>query len=391
MTVFAQHGYGKSDKINRGLDAGNLKGVILSPKDEGVERLEHYINELSGSYPDIEIMVDPQFYVSTISEPKLGHLEEYPYFESELSRLQFIKPTDIRNYVKNTLDYQLRTSVTRILTPTVMVDNLSNPWSQIALSLAMESVEYYSRKGDSRPLYISLCIDEIALTDKENLDEYLDMLSILEVDGFYIIVKREKTGMISSLDPIRLSNLMYFTHVLANYNEYDVVFGYTDLLGLPLFAAGSSAVSSGWFNTLKCFNISRFQPSSGGRRPRARYTSKSLINSILVIPELSTIYDAGRIEDVILGNLYDSRMKNNPASATWPQDVHCLHNWSVLDSVCQDIEEGKSIFEKMDILKSLVLESIELHKELKEVVPFDTSFAHLLEWNQAIDEFKKLL
>ena len=74
MSLLIQHGYGKSDKIERAISEGKVRGVILSPKDETPESLKDYIRALDRITPKVSVLFDPQFYASTISPVKEGNL-----------------------------------------------------------------------------------------------------------------------------------------------------------------------------------------------------------------------------------------------------------------------------------------------------------------------------
>lgn len=160
MGVLVQHGYGKSDKIERALDRGIADGVILHPRFEQPDRLEAYVRELRDGYGDDPvIVVDPHFFLSTFPEAPLTNLRDYPYFEEGLNRRHLTGATNIRRYVKDTLDFQLRMPVSRLIAPTVYIDDLAGQWSQIALSLAVESLEYHDDMQDAPPLWLAFALD----------------------------------------------------------------------------------------------------------------------------------------------------------------------------------------------------------------------------------------
>ena len=67
MSLLAQHGWGKSNKIERGIETGTLSGVILSPRDESPPNLSAYVEALRRNDPNLTVMVDPQFYATTVT------------------------------------------------------------------------------------------------------------------------------------------------------------------------------------------------------------------------------------------------------------------------------------------------------------------------------------
>lgn len=389
MSIYAQHGYGKSDKISRGIEDGNIGGIILSPKDENPNKIEEYIQFIYKNFKDVDLIFDPQFYVSTITPAKEGNLLRYDYYKSNLIRANFMRHKDIMEYVTNTIDYQYKIKLNKIVSPTIIVDDFNDPWSQISLTMAQEAEIYNSSLDNSKPLLISICFNETALKNSEAVSEYLDMLSLLDVKGFYIVVKRENKNSAFEIDPQILSKLMYFSYTLSTINQYEVIFGYTDFVGIPIYCTGIKAMSTGWFNGLKQFTLSRFQPSTGGRRPLPRYTSKQLLNAILQIPELQTIYELGMIDSVISNTKMDSALKVNPAGVPWLADIECLQHWEVLHDITNKIDTMDSISKKLDYTLKIISEANNIYLELaKKNMIWDTAHYHLEQWTRGINDFR---
>jgi hypothetical protein len=388
MALLVQHGYGKSDKIERGFSSNCLSGVILSPKDETPDNMVNYVNLLRNTYSTKQILFDPQFYVSTLSPVKAGKLVDYPYCKTNLTRKNFISSTDISTYVKQTIDFQLNMNVTHVLSPTVYVGDFNNQWGQVSLSLAQQSVSYISNNPE-QSLLISLCIDENAFKNLNALNEYLDVLSLMDVQGFYITVARNQSDGNPQINPEILEGLMYMGYSLATLNEFEVYFGYTSFLSIPLHAVGVTGTACGWYNTLKRFLLSHFQPGgSGGRHPRSRYTSSKLLNSILVVPELDTINRAGL--NVLSNTSHDRVMRVNPANAPWPADISCLHHWETLSSIIKSIEAKNSVTEKLDYVTLLIQQAQSLFSQLNRTVVFETNSnsSHLRQWMIAINNIR---
>jgi hypothetical protein len=248
--------------------------------------------------------------------------------------------------------------VDRWISPAVLFDDFRDPWSQIALTMAQESISVHRGSQPAASLLLSLVIDENALRSRDALDEFLDIVTAWDVAGFYLIVRRNDRNYPAAFDESVLLNLVYLVYVLGEVNEFEVICGYTDLVGLLLLAVGGSAIASGWFNTLRQFSLSRFQPATGGRAPRPRYTSAPLMNSVLVVPELATAYYVGRSADVLSNTRYDQVMANgDPANATWPPETACLHHWEVLARLAQGIE-GASVGARLVTMENEIRQGI---------------------------------
>ena len=104
MSLFAQHGWSKSDKIETGLRKGILQGVVLSPRYERPAPLQLFMKQLRFEFGETAtIIFDPQFYVAALPEARAGELARYPYFREGLTRSDF-RPSQARDYVKQVLD-----------------------------------------------------------------------------------------------------------------------------------------------------------------------------------------------------------------------------------------------------------------------------------------------
>ncbi len=216
MSIFSQHGNGKSDKIHRALEEGSINGVILSPKDETVENLRQYVQDLRRDFADATILFDPQFYVSTAVSAREGKLPRYPYHRNELSRADYTISQNIKDYVKDVLDFQASLPLSRLVSPTIIFDDFTDSWSQISLQMAQESIRYHAELDNPPPLIISLAFNENALHSQDGLNEYLDFISLFEAQGYYLIVKRSRGKYTAQIDPQILKNLMFLLHLVYN-------------------------------------------------------------------------------------------------------------------------------------------------------------------------------
>lgn len=391
MSLFAQHGYGKSNKIELALADKSISGVIFSPKDDNMQKITDYTKQLHTLFPSAHLLFDPQFYVSTIPNANEGKLLSYPYYKSNLTRRDFSKTSNLATYVKETLDFQATINLTHLIAPTIMIDSFNDPWSQIAISLADEAATYQSISSLDKPIYVSLCIHEDALKNTDELNEFLDMISLLEVYGFYIVIIRN-TSTSQIINPTILENLLSLCYVLATINQYDVIMGYSDLVGLPLYATGISGISTGWFKSLQSFSINRFLPSTGGRAARARYTSAPLLNSILINPEMDTIFRQGLISDILSNTNYDSTfLRNLPSSISWPPQQSILHHWMTLQDCIEDIDKIPNISGKLDYICNTLDSAAQLYNKLMGAnVIFEPSSSNsfINDWKTAISSFR---
>jgi len=348
MPLLAQCGYGRSDKIEQGLAAESISGVILSPRDEGRARLESFHADLRRAVPTATVLFDPQFYAATLSNARDGNLPEYPYYtnNSGLSRNQF-RPRQIQDYVRACLDYQVQSlpGLTYLVSPSVSFDDFRDSWSQIALSMAEASIDYWPELNTETPLLITIVLSESSLRDPTRMNEFLDTLSALEVSGFYLLIQRNSTTLAPAMDVGSMSNLLYFVYILATLNDYHVVMGYSDWMGFLFQAVGAAMSASGWHNSLKQFTLSRFLPQTGGRRPRKRYSSLRLLSCPLVVPELEDVYRARLLPSVLTGGTYDYILQDGPGrgESAWTDAISCLAHWESLSRLYAAVEAPPTV------------------------------------------------
>jgi len=399
MSVLAQCGYGRGRKIEQGFHDDVMHGVILSPRDERRDRLEEAVHQWCPSHPQALVMFDPQFYAANLNNPRDGHLSEYDYYNnnSGLGRTHF-SGTRIQRYVKECLDYQHQTfgrNVAYLISPTVLFDAFRDSWSQIALNMAVESADYHRDLSSPQPLLISLVISETAFQTMDAVEEFLDALTEIDTQGFYIIIRRNSSSVNNAMESGPFGRFMYFCHVLTTINEYNVIVGYSDWHSFLLQAAGVTHTATGWYQNLRQFSLARFQPSRGGRRPRKRYSSAPLLSCPLVTPELQDIYLADLLPSVLSRSTYDAIIRNGPAAgeAGWTDETACLAHWHSLNSLSEHLSARPTQKARIEEAEHLMHNALTLYNQLSsQNVSFDPSTGpdHIYEWQDSLQEFRAL-
>jgi len=390
VKIYAQHGWGKGEKVDRGLGDRSIQGVILSPHDEEPSELRDYVRDLSRGRPRPDVLCDPQLYVSLVRNANEGKLPQYPYYRQNLSLRDFGGVRNIQGFVRANIDFQRDLPLTHILSPTIIVESFTDRSAQIAFSLAQEAIDYCaSITGDSRPLLISFAFAEGALSHRDDVAEFLDTISLFEAKGFYLIVDRNDTVYSQDFHPGRLAELIRIVYSLKR-SRFTVVCGYSDFLSLLFGAAGADASAMGWLQKLRRFNSSRFQPSQGGRRPRDRYSSSKLVNSIY-LTELDACQDVRRLPAVKSNTPYDAVFdgRSYPSGVSWSQEESALHHWATLAALVSTVNQG-SARERIDHARRLITDAQTLYDDLAQLgVRFEppNGSAHLENWNDAIGRF----
>jgi len=393
MAFYVQHGHGKSGKITNALDDESASGVIFAARNEKVDNLDRYIATLREGY-ECDLLFDPQFYVSTLVPANDRYLyDEYPYYEAGRTAKDFIGARKIRSYVRETIDFQTERDFNRIMSPTVVVNAFSDRWSQIALQLGDSSIDYHSGLDGAAPLLLSLVLSEGAFDSRSDLDAFLDTLTSWDVDGYYITVVRDDAAYSQSFNRDRLAHLLYMVYVLADRNEFEVVCGYSDFIGIALRAAGAAAFAGGWYQSLRQFHEKAFlKRKAGGQPPRLRYSSRPLLNSIM-LGELESISDAGYLDEVLSDVDLDSVITDatSPESSAWTSQISERHHWQTLAKLDQDLS-GRV---RTDISRLIddVRRATGLYTTLQAAgVPFErnTDGQHLVDWLAGLQSFSRI-
>ena len=383
MTILAQHGWGKSDKIQRGINDGSIQGVIMSPRDESPANLTAF---LSGMPTHIERMVDPQFHVGIISPARDGKLPDYDHYRPHLSTASF-NTASIRHFVSDTLQWQGNLDVSAVVSPTVLVDQLGGAWDVIAMMMANESI---SQNDGEKPLLIGVVLEENAIRHRQLVHDWLNRITALDADGFYLTIKRDSADYRQQYDEEALTSLLHICYSLGALNDYRVYLGYSDMVTLLLHAVGVAGTASGWSFGLRQFTWRRFLPATIARRARPRYSSSPLLNSIH-LTTLDTVHSMGRLQDVLSGTPYDGVFigTTNPENVNWSDDLSSLHHWCVLRDISATTP-GASIGNRLDRAQQQITQAQFIYNQLGNLMQFDgiNGPSHLDQWSNALNRFR---
>lgn len=389
MTLLAQHGWGKAEKIATALSNDSISGLIVSPRDETPENTAALFSVVAASHPKATRLFDPQFHVGLITPANDGKLPEYDYYKPNMTRRDFIGPSKYVKYASDVLGFQYGLDVSAVVSPTIELVNFGDSSAQIALQLAQASAEHHAGQSDKRPLLMSFLINENALASHDDLDAFLDAITVMEADGFYLMMSRASSTHNELIEPERLAGFMYIVYTLRVINSLEVHCGYSDLMGLPLHAAGATSTACGWYGTLRRFTFNRFRQSKGGRQPRPRYLSTPVLESIL-ISELDQLYEADIIDQFLSGTNYDSDFTSKPPfSVPWSAETAALHHWAALAARIAKLEP-LSVDEALSTISDWLDTADALRSEAEGLgVEFEPpSGDHLDMWRRAIEQFR---
>ena len=392
MTLLAQHGWGKSDKIQTGLNDESINGLIVSPRDETPDKAASLIASIASEFPDSMRLFDPLFHAGMITPANDGKLSDYNYYRPNLTRRDFIGTARYAGYAADVLGYQYSLNVSAIVSPTIELVNFGDSSAQIALQLADASIVYHASQTDDRPLLVSFLINENALGSRDDLDAFLDAVTLMDTSGFYVVMNRARSTHEPLIEPDRLAGLMYLVYIMRVVNGFDVYCGYSDLVGLLLHAAGATATACGWAGTLRRFTFQRFRTSTGGSRPRPRYLSTPVLESVL-ISELDQIFEMASIREFVSGTTYDRAFRtSHPYAVPWADREAALHHWEALASRINAIEPMAVVDALAEVLDWIdTAETVRNDAALLGVQFEPPAGDHLDMWRRAIGQFRNMI
>lgn len=394
MSLLAQHGWGKSTKIETALKEGSINGLILSPRDATPDKAASWIESIARNYGNSVRLFDPLFHAGMITPASDGKLPDYGYYRPNLTRRDFIGTAKFAGYAAEVLGFQYGLDVSAVVSPTIELVNFGDSSAQIALQLADASAAHHSGQKDNRPLFISFLINENALGSRDDLNAFLDAITVMEADGFYLTMNRASSRHTPMIEPDRLAGFMYMVYVLRVVNGLDVLCGYSDLIGLLLHAAGATATACGWFGSLRRFTFKRFRPSQGGRQARPRYLSTPILEAVLV-SELDQIYEADLIEEFLSSTAYDTIFRTSaPLNVVrmWSAETSALHHWAALADRIDNIE-SMSVEDALATMSDWIdtAEIIRSNAAMRGVQFEAPSGDHLDLWRRAIGQFRNMI
>lgn len=381
-SFWVQHGYGKSDKIERLYQAGLLGGVLLSPADEEPPALQATLE----STPDVEVLLDPQTYVYSIPG---GTARCHNAHGLDIPNLNWGMPaSEVEALVRGVIAANDRLGVTDLIAPTCVQRSLNDVWTSLALQMARTTLDVV---GGQRRVFVSSVIEESALANWEDVANWLDVATGLDADGFYVVVDRVGQGSYPSMwNASHLTNLLRLVYSLSQLNEYEVLAGYSDIEGILQIAAGASGSAAGWFYSLRSFSDSKWQPSSGGRQPNPRAFAVGLLTTLLGVGEGENVARSELGAEAYPDEGVRTALSNNPEG--WSLTESWSYHLGALALVVNDVAQQNPISARLDAVETRLRDA---HGRLvtleNQGVPFSGSYRQRLEtFRSALDAFRTL-
>ena len=292
MSLWIQHGYGKSDRFTLLLPDPGIGGVILSPFDETPDQLAKTAETLRGL--QVPIVVDPQTYVYSITPHREGkHVEHGIEFDGLSPALS---AGQIDQYVASVGQLNDSMGTSYRIAPGCIIRTFGDAWSTLSLQFAATALA----QGQHRVL-ASAIVDENALDDWSSIEGWLNVISgVRRLSGVYVVVSRRVSGPYPYVwNPKRLTNFLRLIHALK-LNDLFVLCGFSDFEGLACLIAGADGFASGWAIGRRTFIEARWQPDQRGGPPVIRSFLSQVLSPLRVdteIPEIERDSEAMHLLD----------------------------------------------------------------------------------------------
>lgn len=345
MQLLAQHGFGNGEKIVRALSAGLVEGAIFSAKDVSPSKLQARLASIEDQFPQSMRLFDPQYYATLVAaQPgaRLGYLggeDAHSYFQARRRR-DLEREVQVQEDLATTIGHQQELAVSAIIAPNIVIRrSFDSAEGTISKNFLRNSSQVARSLGETREVYATLAISAQALSDKIELQNFLQEITELDDPpyGFYLLLEKPDTAMSSALtEPDILSRWMLVNHTLKT-SGFRLVNGYTDGLSPYVGAAGADAVATGWYNTLKTFSLRKFEPVADfARRPVPRYLSRALLKSI----RHTELHDLRQPFPEVLNDLPCDGYYDEEEGSVPDTTGEALQNWEGVGAMNELVSEG---------------------------------------------------
>ena len=162
----------------------------------------------------------------------------------------------MEEYVIKCFNYQKLYNVDKLLLPTVYLSSFDGRIVDKIFDMCEFAIKYKFENNLKERIYVSIVVQENAFNNMTDVNDFISDIGNYneDISGIHIVIDRDNSDTIRhNFDSNRLSNIMSFNYTLSNAN-FEIIYGYCGLESLLLIASGASAISSGWFYSLRKFN-----------------------------------------------------------------------------------------------------------------------------------------
>ncbi len=385
----------------------NEKAVIEAYRKDGFE-VENFIfpinhqNQQKNLLKNIidsgsNFMIDPatmRLAYDTFSEVK--GLVALPYAPQGLNRLELDDLKTLaakQEYVKKVVDAQIQYKPTYIVSP-FHVSNNSNlvrikatddeNWFSLDVKLLYETKDYLRSIGCNSPLVGGLCIKTDILTTKSEREYFLNVVSALPCDIYWIYVD----CIDNNSNPAQLYQYANTLLTLQKSTNKPVIAGRIGSFGLVLLAFGLFGFESG-ASRFESFYEDLYKNASDSYNMYLNYYFPELMRNVPIErknpAKIIRLLSSTIGKDISCSCPYCSGKKPDELVNEPLSKKHFLYRRQEEINKLRSLE---AISEKVTYIEACVQNAIIYHQALKPIFKSD-DYSHLRTWKTVIEELKK--
>lgn len=239
----------------------NYQGIILSPVNEPYTSLPTKIANLRKTKPDIEIVLDPQYYQPASER---GHLAEWPHFSDEADTVNLSDSSWWSKKLVALVDVAITVGANSICTPAVMPRIFDDDYYRWVVDVTNSLDTAASVKGIE--VLVTSIVNLSELARKGRPEAIASILTSTDVSRVYLVLFDDLGPRRQREDVQALAGAMFLIKLLENA-QTKVLVAFSGLDMMLWKAAGASHVATGKFFNLRRFVLGRFDDDSqaGGR------------------------------------------------------------------------------------------------------------------------------
>ncbi|HAO5627859.1 TPA: hypothetical protein IP869_002984, partial [Listeria monocytogenes] len=341
--------------------------------------------------------LDPQFYYSTYDSTVLKKLEDIPLFPINVARRDWRRKND---NILNFLEYHAESSnkISNILiAPGFHIESID--WH---FDYSIDIYNYCVDNFESDSYALSLLLQTSFFASKENVKELIDEIEDqCEVKDYIYLTLCHETNNDSNYEEIDanwLANILYTIHQLQNLG-FKTIIGYSFMNSILFSMLGCDYVASGWFNTLRKFQKSRFDLTNSFGKRKKRYTSIPLLSNIMLDDMYGMLEcDKLTINDLLSATQIDSYIENEDLESVSFVDLEHQY-WESLSILFDEFSQVEGVANRIEVMKEKIKDANNLYRIAIDYLEGEDKVAatrlknsskHLSTWLSAIEIFKSI-
>jgi len=345
-----------------------------------------------------DLIIDPAtMRLAYDSYTEVKGLMELPYAPTGLNRLELDDLSTLsakRGYVKSVVDAQLQCNPTYVVSPFHVSNNsnlvkiksmLEENWFSLDIKLLYETKDYLTSINCSLPLVCGLCVKTDILTAKTERDYFLNVVTALPCDLYWIYVD----CIDYSSNPSQLFNYANALLTIQSSTKKPVIAGRVNTFGLILLAFGLYGFESG-ASRFESFYEDLYKTTGDPYNMYVNYYFPELLKNVPVErknpAKIISLLSSATGETIKCNCPYCINKRPEELANDALAKKHFLFR---RHEEINDIRSISSSKERVSYIEASVNNAIKYYQALKPVFKPD-DYSYLKVWHKVIDELKKV-